>query len=153
VCVRVCVRKFSLISPYNLKRRKSDPIRLKCQTNVSSNITFQYYAVILRTSGGSAERVKVTLNRELWIMVVSRREEGIRYQLGEIRVRRRRPCSLIHGAAVTVAPYFAFHENVFVCLSSPECDASALKYLPYACTRICARARARAYTTRTPSTI
>jgi len=71
-------------------------------------------------------------------MVVSRHEEGIRYQPGEIR--RWRPYSLIHGAAVAVAPYFAFHENVFVCLNSPECDAGALKYLSYACTRICARA-------------
>jgi len=81
-------------------------------------------------------------------MVVSRREEGIRYQPGEIRVRRWRPCSLIHGAAVTVAPYFAFHENVFVCLSSLECDAGALKCLSYACTRTCARARACTTCTR-----
>ena len=64
-------------------------------------------------------------------------EEGIRYQSGEIRARRWRLCSLIHGAAVTVASYFAFHENVFVCLSSPKCGAGALKHLSYlhACTR------------------
>lgn len=45
-----------------------------------SNITLSFRERV------KAERVKVTLNRELWIMIVSRREEGIRYQPGEIRV-------------------------------------------------------------------
>lgn len=56
-----------------------------------------------------------------------------RYQPDEICARRWRLCSLIH-AAVTVAPYFAFHENVFVYPNRLPVGAGALRHL---------RARAR----------
>lgn len=52
-----------------------------------------------------------------------------RYQPGEICAWRWRLCSLIH-AAVTVAPYFAFHENVFVCLGTSTRGAGALRHFP-----------------------